>query len=169
MDAIRKHFRFPMFNDEEGAKLATSSLKSEKTQENINTHLQRRPFMERKKVEMHNEPSVLDQPIQIDRHQSYDEPLTEKEEIAAINKQATTQYETAFKKKKATQQKEEKETKKAVTATNEKIATYQQIANRESTEEMTEETNEMLSVKKQLRHLREEREDIPFRRKKRRQ
>lgn len=179
MESMRKHFRFPVFSDSEGAKASSRTENQTIPTKKDAAIFQRRPFMERPSRVIESEEKTLRTPIEMDRYHSYDEPLTEQDEIAAINQQANGQYETAFEKKKHQQKTDIPEVEhnenelnyhktKQTLSQNEKIATYQQIANSGSDTEMTDETNEMLSVKKQLRYSREEREDTPFHRKQRR-
>lgn len=182
MESMRKHFRFPLFDDETGVKTTESSSTHQLSQQKHQAAVYgKKPFMERSMVVPKEQPSKLDvKPIEMDVIQSYDEPITEEKEVAAINKKASSQYETAFQKKvhrddetnvkdikQETQTSMNPHTNAEDVKQTSKLSKYQSFANPKAEVDENDETSEMLQVKKQMRHLKEEREDIPFRRKQR--
>ncbi len=90
MESKRKHFRFPVYDDEQGVKRSTPKPSSAQQESDYQPAFSgRRPFLEKHVVPVAEEKDFSSQPIQMDPVQSYDEPDIQMESISKINEQAT--------------------------------------------------------------------------------
>lgn len=183
MEVTRKHFRFPVFDDERGVKEDLTPKHLEKTDDHDYrpAFSGKRPFVEKHHVAQKEEVTLPRQPIQMDPVQSYDEPEEQRDQIESINKQAnrdilvddkteeTPQKETKNEEETVLDEVEQTEEAPNYSAFSQE---YRSFANdgmyEQSDEEEDFEDERIPTIKQNIRQSREQREDdVPFRRKQR--